>query len=117
MDPASGSVLESLFRVLVATAGLPAPATQVQLADGQHVLGRFDFCWRQERLIVELDGFAFHADRITFRRDRELANALGRLGWRLLRFTWEDVVGRPAHVLSVLRECLSHTSQPLRRLG
>jgi hypothetical protein len=106
LDPASGSVLESLFRVLVVSAGLPSPATQVQLADGLDVLGRFDFCWREQRLVVELDGFAFHADRVAFRRDRELANALERLGWRLLRFTWEDVLGRPAYVVALLDACL-----------
>lgn len=107
LDPRCGSVLESLFRVLVLQAGLPAPATQVQIADGADVLCRVDFCWRAERLIVEVDGFAFHSDREAYRRDRQRMNALERLGWRVLRFTWEDVVGRPAYVLALVRECLA----------
>jgi hypothetical protein len=107
LDPACGSVLESLFRVLVLTSALPAPLTQVPIADGRDVLCRVDFCWPQERLVVELDGFAFHSDRQAFRQDRQRMNALERLGWRVLRFTWEDVVGRPAYVLALVRQCLA----------
>ena len=110
LDPASGSVLESLFRVLVCNSGLPAPATQVSLADGDDVLGRFDFCWREQRLVVELDGYAFHSDRWAFEQDRKRANALQRLGWRLLRFTWEDVVNRPGYVVQLLREVLAQAA-------
>lgn len=107
MDPQSGSVLESLFRVLVLTAGLPMPRTQVSIADGRDVAARVDFCWELQRLIVEVDGFAFHSDRASYRRDRQKMNALERLGWRVLRFTYEDVVHRPAHVVNLVRHCLS----------
>jgi very-short-patch-repair endonuclease len=55
---------------------------------------------------VEADGFAFHADRLAYRRDRERQNQLERLGWRVLRFTWEDVRGRPEHVVALIRDCL-----------
>jgi hypothetical protein len=81
LDPASGSVLESLFRVLVATAGLPAPATQVQLADGSDVLARFDFCWRTQRLIVELDGLL---------STRIVSRTAGTGSWRT---RWSDSAG------------------------
>ena len=107
VDPKAGSVLESLLRVLLLTAGVPAPTTQAVITERGDEVARVDFCWRQQRLVVEADGFAFHRDRMAYRRDRERMNTLERLGWRVLRFTWEDVVGRPEHVLDLVRACLA----------
>ncbi len=107
VDPRAGSVLESVARVLLASHGLRPPRCQYEVvdADGAFV-GRVDFCWPQARLIVEVDGFAFHADRDSYRRDRRRLNALEQLGWRVLRFSWEDVIERPDYVIAVVRSCL-----------
>jgi very-short-patch-repair endonuclease len=59
---------------------------------------------------VEADGFAFHSDRVAYRRDRERLNELEQLGGRVLRFTWEDVVARPEHVLALVQECLDQAA-------
>ena len=110
VDPSSGSVLESVCRVLFVLAGLPAPQTQhsVRGADGR-LLGRVDFAWPEHRLVVETDGFAFHADRLSYRADRRRTNALVVAGWRVLRFSWEDVVHDPSHVVAVVRKALELT--------
>lgn len=107
VDPLSGSVLESLLRVLLHTLAV-LPVTQYAIHDptGRFV-ARVDFCWPAQRLVVEADGFAFHSDRAAYRRDRERLNDLERCGWRVLRFTWEDVVHRPDHVLTLVRDCLA----------
>ena len=73
--------------------------------DGR-VLGRVDFAWPEQRLVVETDGFAFHADRRSYREDRRRNNALVLAGWRVLRFSWEDVLHDPAHVVEVVRTAL-----------
>lgn len=107
VDPQSGSVLESLLRVLLAQAGLSAPSTQHVINDRMgRFVGRVDFCWVAARLVVEADGFAFHSDRASYRDDRRRLNELERLGWRVLRFSWEDVVDRPETVVALVRECL-----------
>jgi hypothetical protein len=105
-DPKSGSVLETLLRLVIAEAGLPTPVSQYQVADHGHEVARVDFCWPDERLVVEADGYAYHSNREHYRRDRRRTNELARLGWRVLRFTWEDVVGRPEHVVALIRACL-----------
>jgi very-short-patch-repair endonuclease len=107
VDPLSGSVLESLLRVLLVTAGLGGFLTQYVVRDGRRVVARVDFCWPECRLIVEADGFAFHSDRAAYRKDRERMNELERLGWRVLRFTWEDVMHRPGAVVALVAECLA----------
>ena len=107
VDPLSGSVLESALRWRFAEGGLPTPLAQYRICheDGSEV-ARVDFCWPDQRLVVEADGYAFHSDRFAYRRDRERWNELTRLGWRILRFTWEDVRTRPAHVTGLTRWCL-----------
>lgn len=88
-DPLGGSVLESVFRCLLLQRGVHGWQSQVALRDrqGGHVL-RTDFCWPAQRLVVELDGRRWHDPE----RDRVTANRLGALGWRVLRYTWGDVV-------------------------
>ena len=107
VDPRSGSTLESVFRLLVVAAGLPRPQTQysVVAADGR-LLGRVDFAWPEQRLVVETDGYAFHADRASYRADRRRINALVLDGWRVLRFSWEDVLHDPDSVVASVRAAL-----------
>lgn len=106
VDPRSGSVLESLLRVLLAESGVPAAVTQYRVMDHGHEVARVDFCWPAARLVVEADGYAFHSSRDDYRRDRRRMNELERLGWRVLRFSWEDVTQRPDHVVGLVRACL-----------
>jgi very-short-patch-repair endonuclease len=49
--------------------------------------------------VIEGDGFAFHADRDSYRNDRRRATALLTGGYALLRFSWEDVRFRPEWVI------------------
>jgi very-short-patch-repair endonuclease len=107
LDPLSGSVLESLLRVLLVTSRLPAPISQHDIrSEFGRVIARVDLCWVAHRLVVEADGFAFHSKRDDYRRDRQRMNELERQGWRVLRFTWEDVLSRPTYVVSLVRQCL-----------
>ena len=106
-DGRSGSVLESLLVVALWAAGLPRGIPQYEVLDERGLLvARVDLCWPAQRLIVEADGFAFHSDRLAYRQDRQRLNELERLGWRVLRFTWEDVRGRPQAVGALVAQCL-----------
>jgi very-short-patch-repair endonuclease len=99
-------VLESLLRVLLVEAGCAPDDSQVVVRDRQgHFIGRVDL-WYAVGLVVEADGFAFHSERSDYRRDRRLGNALEMLRVRMLRFTWEDVVGDPGYVVATVREVL-----------
>lgn len=105
-DPRSGSVLESLARVLLALAGLAPECTQLVLQDGRVVVGRVDLAWPSARLVVELDGRRWHDPQDARDRDRRRDNAAAVLGWRVLRFCWADVVARPDEVVAAVRACL-----------
>lgn len=103
-DPLSGSVLESVLRVRMAVAGISGWRSQVLLRDlpGQHL--RVDFCFEQHGLVVEVDGQRWHQDPA---RDQARDNALAALGWRVLRFTWAQVVHEPEQVLEQLQSALA----------
>lgn len=108
VDASCGSVLESLARVVLALAGVRPPQNQLAVYTTERLrIGRVDFAWEAVRLVVETDGFAFHADRQRYRQDRRRGNALVVAGWRVLRFSWEDVVAHPDYVVSCVRAALS----------
>lgn len=107
VDPASGSVLESLCRLLLVEHGM-WPESQVTLADPRgRAIGRVDFLFRDQRLVVECDGRRWHDPEDARGRDRTRDNELERAAWRLVRVTWYDVVHRPEYVIQLVRDCLA----------
>jgi very-short-patch-repair endonuclease len=80
------SEAEEKLLEITRSARLPAPELNVK------VLGHeVDFLWRNARLVAEVDGYAFHASRISFAADRQRDAELTAAGYRVLRFTWEDL--------------------------
>jgi very-short-patch-repair endonuclease len=75
---------------LLATAQLPSPRTNVRVA-GHEV----DAVWPRQRLVVEVDGFTFHASRDAFERDRARDAELQAHGYRVIRVTWRQLSARP----------------------
>lgn len=96
-DPESGSVLETVQRVRMLLAGLVGFSSQALVCDapGRHL--RVDFCFRAAGLVVEVDGARWHKDPA---RDQARDNALAALGWRVLRYTWTEVVHESTRVLA-----------------
>lgn len=103
-DPECGSVLESALRVEMIEAGISGFVSQRVVRDvrGRYIL-RVDFCFETAQLIVEADGARWHPDPA---RDRRLDNRLVAAGWRVLRFTWSEVLHDPAAVLELIRSAL-----------
>jgi very-short-patch-repair endonuclease len=96
------SKLEETFRELVRGSDLPAYEANV-LVEGELV----DALWRDERVIVELDGFAFHKSRAQFEADRRRDAKLTVAGYRILRVTQQRLQNEPEAVLAELRQLLS----------
>ncbi len=70
-------------------------------------VARIDVAFVAARLAIEVDGLAYHSDVSRFQRDRTRQNDLVQLGWTVLRFTWRDIVERPAYVLATIRRQLA----------
>jgi hypothetical protein len=107
IDPQSGSVLESLLRFLLNTNALwPSSQVVMKSRDGKRTLGRVDFAFETARLIVECDGRRWHDPDDARHNDRRRDNSMVRVGWRVLRFSWDEVRNSPAYVLACVREAL-----------
>lgn len=78
---------------------------EVTLTSGQTY--RLDVAFEQERLAVEVDGWAFHRDRDQFVRDRLRKRALVADGWTVIEVTWDDLQRRPDQVLNEVRRTLA----------
>lgn len=65
-----------------------------------------DALWTAERVIVEVDGYAFHSGRAAFERDRRKDAELQAAGFRVLRVTWRQIVERPEAVVAQLAAVL-----------
>jgi hypothetical protein len=101
-SPLSGSARESEIRVRILLAGLEAPVAQYEVRLDGTFLGRADFAWPWLMLILEIDGFAYHSDRLAWQRDRDRQRALEEAGWTVRRFTADDVRHRPQAILDSL---------------
>jgi predicted transcriptional regulator of viral defense system len=84
------SELEDRFVFLLDARSIPRPLLNARI-EGFEV----DAVWEETRLVVELDGWAFHRTRRAFQRDRAKGNLLTAKGWTVLRFTHDDVMRRP----------------------
>jgi very-short-patch-repair endonuclease len=93
---------ERLLRLL-RRAQLPPPQVNARVV-GIEV----DFFWRAERLIVEVDGFAFHSSRSTFESDRRRDTMLLARGYRVLRLTWRQISNEPEATLVRIGQALVH---------
>ena len=65
-----------------------------------------DVLFPEHRIVIEVDGRAFHSDATAFERDRERQNLLVLHGYRVLRFTWRMIADNPEAVLATIRRAL-----------
>lgn len=102
------SPLEDRFATLLADSDLPKPDLNALLdLDGDKV--EADCLWREQRLIVELDGGKAHSTRVAFESDRERDRRLQAAGWSVIRVTWRQL-DNPEALLNDLSRILTSSS-------
>ncbi|MFN7148162.1 MAG: type IV toxin-antitoxin system AbiEi family antitoxin domain-containing protein [Microthrixaceae bacterium] len=91
-DPAPRSRLERRADLLLGRTSLPEPLREYPLpADDLH--GFVDRAWEDAKLILEIDGRAWHAREQAMARDRARDRAAGRAGWHTARVLDEELDG------------------------
>jgi hypothetical protein len=93
-DEAAESPLESLSRLRLAAAGLPAPQSQVELCDldGRYIT-RSDFYWDEFGVVGEADGQTKYAknEGQAVLKERATATLLEETGLIVVRWGWPDL--------------------------
>lgn len=109
-DERAANPFESVLRALCIEAGLRIePQREVDLGTGTV---RPDLVCVELRLAIEADSWTFHATRKAHRRDCARYNLLVIRDWRVLRFTWEQVMHDQAYVRWVLAELTRPVGRP-----
>ena len=86
VDGGAESPYESLTRLMLVAAGLPAPQTQVPVSDEfGFVVAYLDMGWREFHVGVEFDGAHHWTDARQRSRDIERLAGLDALGWTIIR--------------------------------
>jgi very-short-patch-repair endonuclease len=103
------SEAEEHFLGMVRRAQLPMPNANCKIGRTE-----VDFFWREERLVVEIDGFAYHVSRTDFERDRRRDAILAAEGIVVMRVTWRQLTHEAEAVLVRLAQALAARRDGLR---
>jgi very-short-patch-repair endonuclease len=99
-DGNAANPFESVLRAQCLEAGLVVtPQAAVDLGTG---VVHPDLVCDEARAVFEADSWTHHATRSAHRRDCARYNLLVLRGWRVFRFTWEQVMLEPSYVAWVL---------------
>ena len=87
------SALEDLFAMQLDAVGLDGYVREYQAIPGRKF--RFDFCFREERLLIEINGGTYnggsHGRGVGINRDYEKHNLAVINNWRVLSFDTKQV--------------------------
>ena len=95
-------------------AGLPRPAKNMPRWLGDRFI-EADCVWQEQRVIVELDGYATHGTRAAYVSDRARDRGLAVHGRRVVRVTWGQLPDQPEAVARDLRALLTPQAAPRPR--
>ena len=84
----------------------------------QHIIDDFivDFVCLPQKLVIEVDG-KYHENANIIEYDKLRSELLEKLGYKIIRFTNEEVLANTDSVLQTIKNALTQTSPPLEGLG
>jgi very-short-patch-repair endonuclease len=103
------SPLEVRLARLLRQSSFPIPQRQATLTVANGDRYRVDFLFARAHLVVECDGFEAHSGHLRWKRDRRRVADIELEGYRVIQFTWDDVVHRPDDTLRRLSLAFSGT--------
>lgn len=91
IDDGAQSPKESWLRLLLISAGLPPPQTQIAVRDEWgYAAAYLDMGWEDLKIAVEYDGDHHRTDRFQYVKDIRRLEMLERMGWIVIRVIAED---------------------------
>lgn len=99
------SRMEAKMLPLLTHHYLPIPETNQKLRAGGRTF-EVDFLWREQGVVVETDGGAFHSNPMAQKRDAERNQILARAGFRVPRVGWEQLRDEPDRTIAEIGNLL-----------
>ena len=109
------SAAERLLTRSLRVARIKGWRANAEIRDADGLIGIGDVVFDRVKLVLEVDGWAYHTTPERFQRGRERQNRLTAAGWTVLRFTWRDLTIRPDHVIGEV--CLVLETLGARRVA
>ena len=103
------SRLERRGLSVILDAGLPRP--EIEYPAPWDPTKRLDAAYPAIRVGIEWDSRRWHTQVAAFDSDRHRDRNALLQGWRVFRFTWQDVTGRPHEVVRTIRTALAGEQQ------
>lgn len=113
-DRRAANPFESVLRAIARDVPGLSLEPQVVVREGSF-WARVDLADEGLRLVLEADSVEFHATPKAFDRDCRRYNALVSRDWRVLRFTWKQVMFEPDLVRETLIAMVALLRRPRRR--
>ncbi len=66
-----------------------------------------DFLWTEHRLILEVDAYGTHGNRLAFESDRRRDQIHIAAGYTVIRVTWEQLRNEPYAVIARIAQALA----------
>ncbi len=104
-DPRRESGLESLSFGNMVELGFPLPELQAHIITPEGDAW-VDFLWREQMVIGEADGLGKYATPADLHREKLRQELLERMGYVVIRWTWEEMYLRPGAVLRRIEAAL-----------
>jgi len=101
-EAANASRLERYGLELLRSTGLPDPVLEFPIPWNR--FRRFDVAYPDAKVAIEWDSRRWHTSADAFEQDRRRDRDALAHGWRVLRFTWRDVMERPGEVVGTVRQ-------------
>lgn len=102
-DARAANPFESVLRALVIESGALDVVPQVAVRT-RTMTFHPDLVDVRRSVVIEADSWSFHGDHRAHGRDCVRHTALAVAGWRVLRFTWEQVMHSAPYVRAVLAD-------------
>jgi hypothetical protein len=90
--------LETLSRLRLMRCGIEEPQLQVALRIGGDELAVVDMLWPTRRVVGEADGRVKYIDRETLVAEKVREDRIRDLGFRVVRWTWDEIMSAPRDV-------------------
>jgi len=110
----TASELESMLWQIISNSHLPRPERQFAISDRDGFIGRCDFVYPADRVVVEAQSALWHLQRDKWLSDMERRNRLTVAGWLVIEIPWVDIVLDPQKVIDRLDEALRVTKVGFR---
>jgi len=101
------SWLEREFLRVLERARAPIPICQRRIKARGAFVARVDFLYEELGIVVEVTGAAGHSTREQRAADAKRRNRLGMLGFLVLEFTYEQVVGSAEEVIAEIWQAIA----------